>query len=313
MKNLKVVFMGTPVFSVPILNMLIEHCQVVGVVTQPDKKVGRGQKIKYSAIKEVTLANGIRVFQPINIKNEYKEILSLNPDIIITCAYGQIIPKELLETPKYKCINIHASLLPELRGGAPIHRAILKGHSRTGITIMEMAEKMDAGPIISQREIPIEASDNAGTLHNKLSQLGKDLLFETLPKIISGDYTLIKQNEREATYAWNLKKEDERINWDKGRIAIFNRIRGLNPWPVAYTTLNSKIVKIWEAKYTDNVHFEKVNGEIVSISDEGIVVKVTDGEIVITVLQLEGKRKMSVKDYLNGLSNKDELINRVFF
>lgn len=313
MKDLRVVFMGTPIFSVPILNMLIENCNVVGVVTQPDKAVGRGQKIKYSAVKEVALANNIKVLQPTNIKNEYQEILDLNPDIIITCAYGQIIPKELLETPKYNCINVHASLLPSLRGGSPIHRAILKGHFKTGITIMQMVEKMDAGPIISQKEIPIESSDNAGTLHNKLSELGKDLLLETLPKIISDDYNLTKQNEREATYAWNLTKEDERINWDKGRIAIFNRIRGLDPWPVAYTTLNGKIIKIWEAKYTDNVHFEKVNGEIVSVSDEGIVVKVTDGEIVITVIQPEGKNKMNVKDYLNGLPNKEELVGRVFF
>ncbi len=313
MNNIKIIFMGTPLFSVPTLEFLIKYYDVIAVVTQPDKNSNRGQNLTYSPIKQVAIKHNIQIFQPVNIKNDYQDILKLKPDIIITCAYGQIIPKEILDAPKYKCINVHASLLPKLRGGAPIHRAIIDGHFVTGITIMYMNEKMDRGHIISQRELKILDDDTTGTIHNKLSIMGKDLLMATLPNIISGDINPIRQNEEEATYAWNLKREDELINWDYDKRKIFNTIRGLNPWPVAYTRLEDKIIKIWMSKVSYNSYFDKVNGEIVALYDDGIGVKVNDGEIIITELQIEGKSKMDVKSYLNGLQNRNSLIGRVFY
>ena len=199
LKDLKVVFMGTPEFSVPILNSLIEICNVIGIVTQPDKVVGRKHEIKFSPIKEIGLKNNIKVFQPIKIRDEYDEILRLNPDIIITCAYGQIIPKAILDYPKYGCINVHASLLPKLRGGAPIHHAIIDGYNETGITIMYMDVGMDSGDIITQAKTKIEDSDTLESLHDRLSIMGSKLLIETLPSIINGTNNRIKQDLNEVT------------------------------------------------------------------------------------------------------------------
>ena len=193
-KNIKVVFMGTPLFSVPILEGLIDNYNVIAVVTQPDKPVGRGGKISISPIKEVAINNNIKVLQPIKIKEDYKDIISLKPDIIITAAYGQIIPKELLDYPKYGCINVHASLLPKLRGGAPIHHAIIDGYTKTGITIMYMDIGMDTGDIISTKEVDILDTDTMTSLHDKLKIIGRDLLLDTLPNIISGNIKRIKQD-----------------------------------------------------------------------------------------------------------------------
>jgi methionyl-tRNA formyltransferase len=313
MKDIKVIFMGTPQFSIPVLDALIENYNVIAVVTQPDQMVGRKQEIKFSPIKKLALEHNIKVLQPIDIRKEYQEIIDLKPDVIITCAYGQIIPKVLLDAPKHKCINVHASLLPKLRGGAPIHRAIIEGNYKTGITIMYMVEKMDRGAIISQKEIDITDEDNAGTLHDKLSVLGRDLLLDTLPDIISGNINPVRQDERAATYAWNITRDDELINWDKNTREVFNQIRGLSPWPVAYTRFGKQIVKVWAARMSENDYFNRVNGEIVAIYEDGIGVKVFDGEIIITVLQPEGKNRMSAKDYLNGISDKNALIGRVFY
>ncbi len=313
MSDIKVIFMGTPRFSVPTLEALIDNYDVIAVVTQPDREVGRGQKITYSKVKEVALEHHIKVLQPVSIKTSYKEILALKPDIIITCAYGQILPKELLYKPEYKCINVHASLLPKLRGGDPIHRAIMEGYYTTGVTIMYMNEQMDRGPIISQKETKITDQDTAGSLHNRLSTMGRDLLLETLPKIISGNINPQKQNEREATYAGNLTKEDELIRWDDDKRLTFNRIRGLNPWPGAYTHLDNKRIKVWSSEESYNSYFEKVDGEIVALYEDGIGVKASDGEIIIKELQEEGRKRMSAKDYLNGLQDRDSLIGRVFY
>jgi methionyl-tRNA formyltransferase len=313
MDKVKIIFMGTPTFSVPVLEGLIEKYNVIAVVTQPDKKVGRNQEIAYSPVKKVAVEKNIKIFQPNNIINEYQQILNLHPGLIITCAYGQILPEKVLNFPEYKCINVHASLLPKLRGGAPIHRALMQGHYKTGITLIQMTKKMDAGPIISQREIEILDSDNVGTLHNKLSIIAKELLIDTMPDIINNEITLTKQNEREATFAWNIKKEEEIINWDKSKSQIFNYVRGLNPWPAAYTRLGKKIIKILEVGIGYNVYFDKVNGEVVNIYDDGIGVRVHDGEIIIKKLKPEGKNVMSARDYINGLSNKEEVIGRLFY
>ena len=312
MKDLNVIFMGTPEFSVNVLHNLICNTNVIAIVTKPDKLVGRKQVLTESAVKKVALENNIKVIQPIKIRNEYQGILDLNPDIIITCAYGQFLPKEILDYPKYGCINVHASLLPKLRGGAPIHKAIVEGYTTTGITIMYMGEKMDNGDIISQKSIEIENTDNVGTLHDKLSLLGADLLMETLPNIISGHINRIVQNEDEVTFAYNISREDEHVEFNKTKVEVFNQIRGLNPWPVAYAILDGEEIKIYEAMIGENIYTEKSNGEIVTLYKDGIGVKVSDGEIILKTIKPSGNKKMSVKDYLNGFKERNNLIGKVF-
>lgn len=312
MNNLKVIFMGTPEFSLPVLEGLNSKYNVVMVVCQPDKPSNRGV-VQYSPVKNFAIKNNIKVFQPVNVKNEYHEILSEKPDLIVTCAYGQIIPKEILDYPKYGCINVHASLLPKLRGGAPIHRAIIEGHKETGITIMKMKEKMDAGDIISQVKTEILDDDTVGTLHDKLSVLARDLLLSTIPNIISGNINLVRQNEEEATFAWNIKREDEKIDFSKTTREIYNQIRGLNPWPGAYAILSGRIIKIWASRYGDKFFNEEVlNGQIVELYKDGIGVKTSNGEIIITELQLEGKRRMLANEFMNGVVNKELLVGRMF-
>ena len=311
MKDKTVIFMGTPDFSVPILKKLIEETNVIAVVTQPDKTVGRKNELVFSPIKKEALAHNIQVFQPIKIRKEYEEIVALNPDIIITCAYGQIVPTEILNCPKYGCINVHASLLPKLRGGAPIHHAIIDGYEKTGITIMYMNEKMDEGDIITQVETIIADSDTTEKLHDRLSLLGKDLLIETLPSIFAGQNPRIGQNHAEATYGYNISREDEQIDFHKTRREIFNQVRGLNSWPVAYTMLDDKRIKVWEVETGCENHSKLISGSIINLYKDGIGVKANDGEIILKVIQPEGKGKMSVSSYLNGLKNKEELLNKI--
>lgn len=308
---MKIVFMGTPEFSVPILEGLIENYDVIGVVTQPDKEVGRNHVIKFSKVKEVALANDIRVFQPVKVREDYDDIVKLNPDLIVTCAYGQIIPKVLLDLPKYGCINVHASLLPKLRGGAPIHRAILNGDMKTGITIMYMDEHMDTGDIIQSEEVLIEKDDTVGTLHDKLSVMGKELLLNVLNKYKDGNFPHVRQDDSEATYAPIIKREDELVDFNKTSLEIYNKIRGLNPFPVAYAILDGKVMKLYSSSIKDNVYTSKRNGEIVRVYSDGIGVSTKDSEIVITEIKPEGKRKMSVKEYLNGI-DKESLVGKVF-
>ena len=312
MKDLNVIFMGTPEFSVNILNSLLSNTNVKAVVTKPDKLVGRKQELTESAVKKVALENKIKVIQPTKIREEYQSIIDLNPDIIITCAYGQFLPKEILDYPKYGCINVHSSLLPKLRGGAPIHKAIIDGYTTTGITIMYMGAKMDNGDIISQKSIEIDKTDNVATLHDKLSLLGAELLMETLPNIISGQVNRIVQNEEEVTFAYNITREDEHIDFNKTKIEVFNQIRGLNPWPVAYATLDDEEIKIFEVIIGENLYNEKSNGEIVKLYKDGLGIKVSDGEIILKTIKPSGKKKMSVKDYINGFKEKNNLIGKVF-
>ncbi len=309
MKDKKVIFMGTPGFSVRILEELIDNTNVIAVVTQPDKETGRKKELTYSKVKECALEHNIKVLQPIKVRKEYQEIIDLKPDIIITCAYGQIIPKELLNYPKYGCINVHASLLPKLRGGAPIHHAIIDGYHETGITIMEMDDKMDHGSIITRESIVIEDSDTVGSLHDKLSALGAKLLIETLPVIFSKKYQKEEQDETEVTYGYNVTREDEFIDFNKPVREVFNRIRGLNPFPGAYALLDNEVVKLFDCEI-GTLNCGK-NGEIIKIYKDGIGISCNDGEIIIKVIQFSGKKKMSVKDYLNGVS-KDTLVGKVF-
>jgi len=303
----KIIFMGTPDFSVPVLQRVIKDgYEVIAVVTQPDRPVGRKRVLTPPPVKVEALKLGIPVYQPEKIRNheELAEILALMPDLIITAAFGQILPKELLEAPKYGCINVHASLLPELRGGAPIHYSIIQGKEKTGITIMYMAEKLDAGDILTQVEVPISGTDTMGILHDKLSEAGSQLLSETLPKLLKGELIPIKQNDEEATFASNIKREQEKIYWTKTGEEIYNQIRGLNPWPVAYTTIAGSVWKIWWGEKT-TAGSNELPGTIINIEKDGIVVATgNDTAIKITELQPSGKKKMSALQFLQGASSQ---------
>jgi len=303
MKMVKIVFMGTPDFSVPILNQLLtDGYEVIGVVTQPDRPVGRKKTMTPPPIKIAAEQHGISVFQPEKLRDEasLQAILNLHPDLVITAAYGQILPKKLLDAPKYGCINVHASLLPELRGGAPIHYAIIQGKAKTGITIMYMAEKLDAGDILAQTVVPIDERDTVGTLHDKLSEAGAHLLSETLPKLLIGEITPRKQNDHEATFAPNIKHEQERIDWHKTGEEIYNHIRGLNPWPVAYTTLEGKTIKIWWGEKQTLLKTERP-GTIVTVEKDGLIVATGNSTAIkITELQPAGKKRMSAEQFLLG-------------
>lgn len=301
-----IIFMGTPEFSVPVLQGLIDNYGVKTIITQPDKPAGRKMVLKESPVKLVALKNNIPCLQPIKVKSIIDEIKDLKPDLIITCAYGQILPQELLEIPKLGCINVHASLLPKLRGGAPIHHAIIDGYDKTGVTIMYMSPKMDAGDIISQKEISIK-NDTASSLHDKLKIIGRDLLLETLPSIINKTNKRIVQNEDEVTYGFVIKKEDEKINFNKKTDEIERQIRGLNSFPGAYCLFENKRLKIWSSYKKENNKNEET-GKIVNLYKDGFGVKTKDGEIVITEVQIEGKGKMRAINFING--HKD-LIGKV--
>lgn len=310
MKDLKVIFMGTPVFCVPILEELIKETNVVAVVTQPDKEVGRKHEISFSPIKKVAIKNNIKVLQPVKIKEEYEDVTSLNPDIIITCAYGQIVPLAILNCPKYGCINVHASLLPKLRGGAPIHKAIINGYDKTGITIMYMDKGMDTGDMIAKEEVKIEDNDTAESLHDKLSAISVSLLMKTLPSIINGTNKREKQNDADATYAYNVSREEEHVSFDKSSKDVYNQIRGLNSWPGAYAVLDDKNIKLWSSSITNN-KYDKTPGTIINLDKNGLCVATKDGSVLIKELQIPGKKKMNIKDFING-NKKEDYVGKCF-
>ena len=307
---MRIVFMGTPDFAVNVLQGLIDNYDVVGVVSQPDKRVGRHQELRNTPIKELALKYNIPVLQPIKIREDYNGVLELNPDIIITCAYGQIIPKEILDYPRLGCINVHASLLPKYRGGAPIHWSIINGDKETGITIMYMDVGMDTGDIISQESIDILDSDNLESVHDKLSILGRDLLLKTLPSIIDGTNNRIKQDESLVEFAYNIKREEEHIDFNKTSREVFNLIRGLSPVPSSNTILDDLEMKVLESKIGSG-NYSGACGEIVDITKEGIVVKTGDGSIILTKIKPFGKSLMDATSYVNGIG-KDKLMGKVF-
>ncbi|MBH0165929.1 methionyl-tRNA formyltransferase [Fictibacillus sp. 7GRE50] len=300
---MKVLFMGTPDFSVPVLRQLVEDgYNVVGVVTQPDKPVGRKKEIKQTPVKEEALKHGISVYQPIKLREDYEDIIALQPDLIVTAAYGQILPKAILETPQHGCINVHASLLPKYRGGAPIHKSIMDGNAKTGITIMYMVEKLDAGDILTQVEVEIEENDHVGSMHDKLSAAGAKLLSETIPQLVEGKLTPLPQVAEEVTFAWNITRDQEKIDWTLSGEEIYNHIRGLHPWPVAYTYLNGQPLKVWwgEKKETST---DGVPGTVIGVHEKGLQVATGNKtSIIITDLQPSGKKRMLASDYLKGAS-----------
>jgi len=301
------VFMGTPEFSVPILTMLHdEGYDILAVATQPDRPVGRKKVMTPTPVKKEAIRLGLPVLQPEKLKGseQLNEILSLNPDIIITAAFGQILPKELLDAPEFGCLNVHASLLPAYRGGAPIHQAVIDGQVETGVTIMYMAEKLDAGDIISQKAIPIEVEDNTGVLFDKLSIVGRDLLKETLPTVINKTNDRIVQDESMVTFARNISREQERIDWNQPGMDIYNQVRGLNPWPVAYTTLSEQAVKVWWGQ-PGTQRFSQPVGTVVDLMADRIVVQAGNEQVFeITELQPAGKKKMSAEEFLRGTGSK---------
>ncbi|UXR49229.1 methionyl-tRNA formyltransferase [Staphylococcus simulans] len=305
----RIIFMGTPDFSTKVLEMLISKEDVIAVVTQPDRPVGRKRVMTPPPVKEVALQNGIEVYQPekISQSEDLQTLIDLKPDLIVTAAFGQILPKALLDAPRLGAINVHASLLPKYRGGAPIHQAIIDGEKETGVTIMYMAPKLDAGDIISQQAIDIEANDDVGSMHNKLSFLGADLLAKTLPDIINGTNERIEQNEEEATFASNISREDERIDWSKSAQDIYNHIRGLSPWPVAYTKLDDQNMKLYQAHIVEGK--EGKPGEIIETTKKAIIVGTGSSDaIALTDIQLSGKKRMPTANFLSGY--QDDLVGK---
>ena len=296
---MKIVFMGTPTFGREILKCLHQNgYDVVLAVCQPDKYVGRKHVLTSCEVKQYCIENNIEVFQPVKIREDYSRVLEVNPDLIVTCAYGQIIPKIILD--KCKCINVHASLLPKLRGGAPNQHAIIDGYSTTGITIMEMSNKMDAGDIISQSSIDIDINDTYSSLHDKLITVATRLLLDTIGSVIDNSYVAIKQNENEVTFGYNILPQQEHIDFNKSYMQVYNQIRGLADVPYAYGIVEGKKVKLCQVSTSDIVS-ENVNGTIVFVS-KGLGVVVDNRVIVIEKLQLEGKNITSAKDFRNGVA-----------
>lgn len=304
MKDLRVVFMGTPDFAVPVLEKLILNTKVVLVVSQPDKCVGRKRELVPTPIKKKALEYNIPVFQPEKVKLDYEEIALARPDIIITCAYGQIIPKALLDLPRLGCINVHASLLPYLRGGAPLHHAIIDGYKETGVTIMYMDEAMDTGDIISSVTYPLKDTDTVGTVHDNLMEMGANLLMETLPSIIKGTNKRIKQDNSKATYAYNISRSDEHLDFSGSGLLVERKVRGLNPWPLANTLFDDEEIKIISGYF---VLGKSIPNKINVVTKDSLGIGCSDGIYYVTSLKPSGKKVMDIKSYLNGI-DKDKLL-----
>ncbi len=304
MKDLRVVFMGTPDFAVPVLEKLILNTKVVLVVSQPDKCVGRKRELVPTPIKKKALEYNIPVFQPEKVKLDYEEIVLARPDIIITCAYGQIIPKVLLDLPRLGCINVHASLLPYLRGGAPLHHAIIDGYKETGVTIMYMDEAMDTGDIISSVTYPLKDTDTVGTVHDNLMEMGANLLMETLPSIIKGTNKRIKQDNSKATYAYNISRSDEHLDFSGSGLLVERKVRGLNPWPLANTLFDDEEIKIISGYF---VLGKSIPKKINVVTKDSLGIGCSDGIYYVTALKPSGKKVMDIKSYLNGI-DKDKLL-----
>lgn len=294
---MKIIFMGTPDFAVPSLEALNEKYEVVLVVSQPAKPEGRKGILKNPPVALKALELGIQLFQPEHIKNEYEYFKNIQADMIVTAAYGQFIPTKILNLYK-KCINVHGSLLPHHRGGAPIQRAIINGDKKTGVTIMEMVKKMDAGRMYASSEIPILDSDNNSSLFEKLAIIGKNLLMENIEDIYNGKNEGIMQNEEEATISPNIAPEEEKINFNIDARKVFNLIRGLSDEPGAYCEYNGQRIKIYKASIEKN-DSDASPGTIINIK-KSLVVKCNTDAISILELQIPGKKRMNVKDFLNG-------------
>jgi methionyl-tRNA formyltransferase len=307
--NIKILLMGTPNFAVKPFRALIESgYQIIGIVSQPDRKVGRKQEYVPTPTKKLAQEFNIPVYQVESIKNDFQFVIDLKPDLIITCAYGQFIPKEVLMVPKLGAINIHGSLLPKYRGGAPIHHCLINGEKETGISIMKMALKMDAGDVYSHHKIDIQFDDTYDTLSLKLSDVAKQAIINDLPLILDSKLIAKSQDESKVSFGYNIKPEQEKINWNSSSEAINNHIRGLSSIPGAYCLFNGSVLKVFNGE-TTLVKSSKNPGSVVKL-DDAIVVATTTYDYRINDLQLAGKKRMSAKELINGLKNK--LINAKF-
>jgi len=309
---MRIIFMGTPDFAVPSLKALVDagH-EITGVVTQPDRPKGRGQKLAPPAVKVAGVEEGLTIYQPEKIKtDEFIDTLrELSPELIVVAAFGQLLSREILELPGFGCINVHASLLPKYRGAAPIHWAVINGESETGVTIMQMDVGLDTGDMILGDTIPITADDTTGTVHDRLSQLGADLLVKAVEQISSGKVHRVPQDHTQASYAPLLTRDLEKIDWSRSSFEIFNLVRGLNPWPGAFTLIGDKILKIWSAKActTDPIpgpvpelsQFKP--GEVLGhIPEVGFAVATGNGCIALTEVQLQGSKRMRAEEFMRG-------------
>lgn len=298
---MRVVFMGTPDFAVPCLEIVADHFQVVAVITQPDRKKGRGQKIHYSPVKQAALEREIPVLQPMNINapESLAAIRALKPELLVVVAYGQLLRKQLLGLAELGAINVHASLLPHLRGGAPIHHAILRGFAKTGVTTMRIARKLDAGPILLQEETPIAADESVGDLHDRLAVLGANLLLETLQQL--GQITPQPQDDSQASYAANISAQERIIVWTRSAQEIHNQIRGLNPWPIAYTTYRGKQLQVMCATLlSSDEKTACAPGTIVEINAKGLIIQCGSGLIGLQEVRPASKKRMAVSDFCRG-------------
>lgn len=300
--SMRVVFMGTPDFSVPTLECIIEagH-EVVGVVTQPDKAKGRGKKVVYTPVKEKALEHGLTVYQPRRAREPefIEQMRALNPDVMVVVAFGQILPKELLDIPKYGCVNVHASLLPKYRGAAPIQWAVIRGEKVSGVTTMQMDVGLDTGDMLLKTEVPLAEDETGGSLHDKLSVLGGDLLIETLKGLEDGTIVPEKQDDSQSgEYARMLDKSLGKIDFSMRAEEIERLIRGLNPWPSAYTSYNNKTMKLWKARVVPGG--EAVPGQVLAVDKKGFTVQTGDGALQILELQMEGKKRMDAGAFLRG-------------
>lgn len=301
-KNIRTVFMGTPDFALATFEGLIEAgLDVVGVYTQPDRPKGRGKKMAAPPVKELAMKHGIPVFQPRRLRDEQAvaELAELKPDLIVVVAYGQILPQSVLDLPQYGCINVHASLLPRHRGAAPINKAIIDGDETTGVTTMMMDIGLDTGDMLVKRSLPISSSETAGQLHDRLALLGREAMAETLARLCAGTLDAEVQDDSLSTYAPMMKKEDGCIDWSQNALTIHNLVRGLDPWPAAYTTLDGKTLKIADTAVCDE---QGQPGTILRADGDGVVVACGQGALMINGLQLPGKKRLSAADFVRGRS-----------
>ncbi|WP_308723163.1 methionyl-tRNA formyltransferase [Paenibacillus polysaccharolyticus] len=319
---MNIVFMGTPEFAVPSLDMLMaEGYHVVGVVTQPDKPQGRKKVLTPTPVKAAAERHGLPVFQPVKLRDPeaVARLAEWKPDLIVTAAFGQILPKAVLDMPVRGCVNVHGSLLPKYRGGAPIQRSIINGESVTGVTLMYMAEGLDTGDMISRVEVPITDEDTSGTMFAKLSEAGSKLLQAEMPRLIAGETTAVPQNDEEASYARNLTREDEKMDWNRTSRELFNQIRGLVPFSGAFTMWDEQVFKVWAACNPDQVANEASSvssagqaepGTVLQLNKSGIEIKTGNGSLWLTEVQPAGKKVMQAADFARGGTLKPGMVLR---
>lgn len=302
----KIVFMGTPAFAATVLEGLIasKAYEILAVVTQPDRAVGRKKAIRMTPVKEVALANNLAVYQPEKLSGsqEMTDLMALGADGVITAAYGQFLPSKLLNRMHF-ALNVHASLLPKYRGGAPIHYALINGDDKAGVTIMEMVKEMDAGDMVAQASLPILDEDNVGSLFEKLADLGRDLLLETLPDYLAGKLHPQPQDPDQVSFSPNITSEQERLDWNKSARALFNQVRGMYPWPIAHTLLNGQRFKIHQVQPLE-LEGKSQPGQIIEKTKKTLVVATGQGALSLIEVQPAGKPKMKITDFLNGMGQK---------